>query len=278
MPVSRLARRSAALTMALSFGGSLASAGDNPWAGTPWQPPPDSVSQGPTGAIPYWEPGSGEPPFGEFGSGDKGYGTSGWDWVSPSPPGASSPDYRGSSWYQGFPSGSGRPGSPDGGHLDPATSGWVSDGVSWDQRPAPAGVYRSPARERPAWGAPPSREASGYGVEPWGNAYRPEGGDPRADQLRVPPGTRYGLGPQQAIPGYRFRGDAPLGAGEWSSPPDAWGYRFRPLTDQERGRLGQMPEHGPNYAPGAGAPPFRGEPLLGPESAYGFEPNPWRTR
>jgi len=64
--------------------------------------------------------------------------------------------------------------------------------------------------------------------------------------------------------GYRFRGDNPVGFGGWEAGPHGKGYRFRPLTEQERRRVGSgaaWPGAGPvpggDWSRRPDLPPFR---------------------
>jgi len=140
----------------------------------------------------------------------------------------------------------------------------------------------------PSWQGPADYHQAygGYVFRPWD----------QSDGLKSDPGQRWpapespregahfeGLpfqGPpfQQVSAGYRFRGDPPGSPGQWASAPHLMGYRFRPLTDQEQPRPGLDFESRAGYPTGAGGHQFRGDPMLEPEAAYGFEPNPWQGR
>jgi len=75
--------------------------------------------------------------------------------------------------------------------------------------------------------------------------------------------------------GYRFRGDPASGMANWQSPSRDALYRFRPLDDQELGRL----EGGNAFRPVPQRARDGGwEPSAIPRDAYGFEPGQWRSR
>ena len=80
---------------------------------------------------------------------------------------------------------------------------------------------------------------------------------------------------RDAYPGYRFRGDPPAGRAGWQSGPRDAAWRFRPLDDQELGRM----DRGPSYRPiDRRGEESRRAPAATPGEAYGFEPAPWRSR
>ena len=47
--------------------------------------------------------------------------------------------------------------------------------------------------------------------------------------------------PEIDVRGYRFRGDPVLPGEAWRAPDDQEVYRFRPLSEQEKARMGQTP-------------------------------------
>lgn len=276
MSLGGLVLRGVVLTSALSLSAAPALARDNPWGGTPWQSIGDPRGEGARGEPPQWGPlyegaGFGEPGFGAYT--DKGPE---WDWDLPRMSGASSPAFLSPSRGQGFAPVSGTQGPRL--EIDRdfrALEGPADErlGMGW-QTP---GAQPSSSLERPTW-TPELSGEPGYRGEPRRHGFWHERTTPPANAMAVPGAPNYGYGPQQGVPGYRFRGDGPLGAGGWPSSPYAQGYRFRPLTEQERERLGQVPGSGSTYGPGVADPPFRRRSLTESEAAYGFEPSPWRAR
>ena len=69
-------------------------------------------------------------------------------------------------------------------------------------------------------------------------------GAPDVWQVQTPP-DRLPSAPAPApeeIRGYRFRGDPVLPGEAWRAPDDQEVYRFRPLSEQEKARMGQTPD------------------------------------
>lgn len=78
---------------------------------------------------------------------------------------------------------------------------------------------------------------------------------------------------QDDVGRYRFRGDEHVGA-----DPRYGGYRFRPLTEQERARMDEQPGWRPTgraYAPPSS--PYS-RPSIPEREAYGYEPDGWFGR
>ena len=258
MPLKVIRLRSAALSVVLSISGALASASDLPWERGPWRP--------------FDEPGYGA------GFGGPGAGSPEGDRVNPWSGSPRPPSTQGPAW-------GGSPSYTDGGGAGYDANG-VGDYYGW--RPedpfgaerAPGGAYGDPRRDQAPWG-PDWRGDSSYGWESRQDtpgSRRGSEGPARGPGLAPSPldhAFRHSSG--ASYPGYRFRGDPPSGRGGWSGTPDGMGYRFRPLTDQERSRLDWGPGPWPDETPGGWTRPPRGGGLLEQE-AYGFEPNPWRGR
>lgn len=142
---------------------------------------------------------------------------------------------------------------------------------------AAAGLADSPPIWQGGWGkgSGPPMDQNGpprdTGVPFWGVGPGPEG-------YRTPLVGGYGAGVRDLYPGYRFRGDPPAVGGPWQSGSYESGYRFRPLTDQERMRIGEGPGLRPAYPPGFMGSNRHSDPLPRPETSYGFEPSPRWTR
>lgn len=83
--------------------------------------------------------------------------------------------------------------------------------------------------------------------------------------------------PPAAARGYRFRGDGPVGDGAWSAPGRRDGYRFRPLTEQERERRDNVGGWRPRELERSGERPGRRD-LPPAEEAYGYESDNWFSR
>jgi hypothetical protein len=260
--LTRVPTPSGALTVALLLSGQPAVAADNAWGGGGWQrqetagyeagydaPRGDSygwgvgrgsVSGGYAGQRqnPTWEYGGGAPPPSEAVSSDQ-YS-----------------QYRGVPWDQGVIPGP-RPQVPPGGYLE---SGPVSSA------PTMSG-WRTQMDYRSGYG--------GYVFRPLG---QPDSMEPGGGPMWSGPGSVDGVRIPEVYPGFRFRGDAGDPSGQWSSVPYAMGFRFRPLTDQERDRFDPGTDFGRGYPRGPEAPSMRGEAPIEGGMTYGFEPNPWRGR
>ena len=89
-------------------------------------------------------------------------------------------------------------------------------------------------------------------------------------------GSKGGL-PPAAVRGYRFRGDGFVDDGAWSAPGRRNGYRFRPLTEQERERRDSVGGWRPRELERSGERPVRRDPPPA-EEAYGFESDNWFSR
>lgn len=83
--------------------------------------------------------------------------------------------------------------------------------------------------------------------------------------------------PPAAVRGYRFRGDSPDGDGSGIASDWRGGYRFRPLSEPERKRLGAVRGWRPRERERSGNPPGRPAPLPIDE-AYGYESDNWFRR
>lgn len=165
-------------------------------------------------------------------------------------------------------------GGADGLHAPRKAPRGDSDPYRTDAHQAPqAGPYVDPVLDGGYAGYPMPYDQAPYGgdrVGPhdaaaaWG--YR----DP--DQSAV----RRRFSPTEAN-GYRFRGDDPAGFGRWGAAPYRKGYRFRPLTEQERRRLGSGTRWRPREPEHAGERPRRPDPLPDRE-AYGYRSENWFNR
>lgn len=267
MPLTRATLSSVALTVALSISGQPVSSRDDVWGGYGSQRYPRSGYD-----AGYGEPG--RPPYGvdpepsgyAFGT-DAQLREPSWDYGDPPIPAAFGTGYRD---Y--------RVDEPD---------AWGQGGYAGARREVPPGANRGLGGEP---GSPAGRRwpgAPGHPGDDPGSVFPPpdlvEGLEGRLGPTWSVPGPGYMDPPLETYPGYRFRGDPPTHSGYWQSAPYDTGYRFRPLTEQELGRMNPGPDYRRRYPQGTdpqgtdGAP-FRGEPLLAPDTAYGFEPNPWRAR
>lgn len=120
--------------------------------------------------------------------------------------------------------------------------------------------------------------------DPKGFRFRPgaEASGARSGSTQPPRFEDYGYSepPASAYPSYRFRGDPSPQEGNWRSPSDESLYRFRPLNDQEVGRMDQGSGWRPTERGGDGERPpdpgRRGE--WGSGEAFGFEPRGYGTR
>lgn len=251
MSLRFIALTSVALAVALSFRGQPASANDDPWGGFPGERYPGTGYE--AGYADPWPgpddryrdrtamPGRSTPQFEEP---SRNYG--GW---SP-PPGSRGTglghyrDEESFAWGQSGPRDQGSSGSyPGSGGAGGSSSGYP-------------------------WQAP---DDQGYAFRPRG---LPDGLEPGPGMMWPLPGATFADPPPDAYPGYRFRGDPPAHLGQWQSAPYETGYRFRPLTDQEQGRWGQ--DAGGSRGEWGGAARLS-DPVLQPDAAYGFQPNPWRV-
>jgi hypothetical protein len=120
--------------------------------------------------------------------------------------------------------------------------------------------------------------------DPRGFRFRPgeESGGGRPGSAQPPRFEDYGYSepPASAYPSYRFRGDPSPQQGDWGSPSYDALYRFRPLNDQELGRLDQ----GSGWRPTERRrdrephPDTRRDGEWGPGQAFGFEPGDYGPR
>lgn len=262
VPLSRLCLQSLALTAILSIGAQAVTASDTAWGGPDWQRYPGSGEE--PGYVDWAEGPSGREPW------LRGFH------------GGQSPGPRYPSWGYGEPSGPGPGGVGNGDDraydpaaLGPGGSAWRLGPVSPRPNPGPGFERASPMGYPPPIARDSRADFRVPAGGPWGLSEGPEIGP---GPTRLAPGPGLGDPAPEVYPGYRFRGDPPAHLGQWPSAPYGTAYRFRPLTEQERERWGQAPEDWPGYPEGRGGAPLRGEPALQPETAYGFEPNPWRTR
>jgi len=143
------------------------------------------------------------------------------------------------------------------------------------------GGYREPESTPYSERAP----IGGYGTDPsFGNAggypwYRVEQPDaPRVRDLGYsdPVGLQ---GPLQSAPapGYRFRGDTSDGFRGQADAPWRSGYRFRPLSEQERQRMDLGTGWRPR-SPGPVRERLRRDDPPPAEEAYGYRPDGWFSR
>jgi len=265
--LSRRTLSGVALTVALAISAQPASSRDDAWGGSAWQryqgSDYDAGYRGPTELPNERDPGRSAYPF---------------ETASP---------FREPSWAHDDPSIPATRGAGYGDYRYDEPYGRPQQGYTGAQRGDPPGAFGGRSQGRTSPSERPSPGAPGYQPDYPGSAFPPrelaEGLELGLGQMVPVPGPGYRDPPLETHPGYRFRGDPPAGLGHWQSAPDPMGYRFRPLTEQERGRQDLGPHPRPRYpqgtAPeGTGGVPFRGEPLLQPEAAFGFEPNPWRAR
>lgn len=168
----------------------------------------------------------------------------------------------------GFPAGN-RP-YPRGELPDRAFEGYRRDpcrapGSDIDREPTPGGDFRS---------APPSegRAHSWAGSRHWN---MPETRTPGCSS-QAPVAGELPLVPAR---GYRFRDGMSTGYADQGATPWRNAYRFRPLTEQERRRMGA--ETGWRPRPRVAAPDEgrlrRADPLSA-EEAYGYQPESWFRR
>lgn len=95
---------------------------------------------------------------------------------------------------------------------------------------------------------------------------------------RYPDESGMRWGPPSAVAhGYHFRGDDPAGFGGWGAAPHRNGYRFRPLTEQERQRAGSGTEWRPREPASARERPRRADPLP-VRDAHGYWSENWFNR
>lgn len=139
-------------------------------------------------------------------------------------------------------------------------------------------TYRMPGRD-PYSGGYPGGEYLSYSASDEEPAY---GWDPIA-QRGVPDSFGYGYSGQDLPPGeavpradrrYRFRGDGPAGVDGGGAVPWRPGYRFRPLTGQERRRTDTRVGWRPRVQEPVGEQFYRGDPPP-PRDAYGYQPDGW---
>jgi len=249
VPLSRFTVSSLVLTVALSISGQLSSR-DDLWGAPAWQ-----------------GSGYGGSEEGNFGVVPRGAAA----------PGAVTPGAQDPAWGYGGPSTPGTRGLGFGRSQDDQADAWGQGRFTGPLDQVAPGIYpgsgpdQAPPPGRPWRGVPDYQDY----------VFRPPGVPGSLDfgpgQAGSGPGSGYADPSLEAFQGYRFRGDPPAYLGQWQSAPDDTGYRFRPLTDQERWRWGQ-PEIRPRYTQGAASTPIPGNPLLQPEAELGFEPPPWRAR
>lgn len=218
-----------------------------------------------------------------------GAGTSrGSSWTGPRPgwedpmgfatgvagPDRTAPDWAAPDWIGGDaggvprvsrPSYGASPGNPYSTELPPqAPADW------FDQ--FPTGTYR------------PMDEVPRATNDPRGFRFRPgvESADDRRGTAQPPrfEGYGYSESPASAYPSYRFRGDPSPQQGNWRSPSYDALYRFRPLNDQELGRMDQgsgwRPTERGRDRERRSATRRGGE--WGPGEAFGFEPRDYGPR
>lgn len=261
VPLSPLNLQSFALTAILSIGAQAVYSRDDARGGPDWQRYPGSGQE--AGHAEWASPYGGHPWSRGFQGGE-------------------SPGLQDPSWGYGEPSGSGLGGAGFGDYREDDPYALGQGGSSPPLGPVPPRSNPGPGFEQAPTAVYPSPYAHDYRTHyqfpsggPWGLSDGPGLG---SGSNRLVPSPGLGDPAPEVYPGYRFRGDPPAHPGQWPSAPYGTVYRFRPLTEQERGRWGQVPEHRPGYPEGRGGFPLRGDPSLQPETAYGFEPNLWRTR
>jgi hypothetical protein len=226
VPLRRPPLSNVALTVILLLGGRWSvSSWDDPWGGAAWRP-----DQG------------GGYDTGYGGSGEGTYDSDGRRLVSPvgAPSGFQEPSRA--SWDSPSP-GAGVAGYGD--YDQP--NAWGRGGSAGSPRQLLPGDYPGLGPDRSSSLGPSGQGAPDYPPDLLDPRY-PSRGLPAAvplapGQMRAVPGPGYLDPPRETYPGYRFRGDPPGQLGHWQSAPYDTGYRFRPLTEQERGRLGQVPEY-----------------------------------
>lgn len=102
---------------------------------------------------------------------------------------------------------------------------------------------------------------------------------------RPGPGDSPWLGRQEAgsllrddVGRYRFRGDEQFGADPRIGDLRHGGYRFRPLTEQERGRTAERPGWRPTERTNAPPKPALSRRSIPEREAYGYQPDGWFER
>ncbi len=234
-----------------------------------------SVSFAAEEMLAWGSPYSGEPPArAAGGGGDHGSGP-GWNgprpgWDDPLRSVISATPERGADWTASEPRRARRdagPVFPDG-QGEPYTQGLPAQAPPGWFDQFPSGTYR-PVERAPRT----SDDTPGFRFRP--------GEDGAGDAPPGPPRFEdfgYSEPPASAYPNYRFRGDPAHQRGGWRSQSDQSLYRFRPLNDQELGRMDQgsgwrPAERGRDRRPST---PPRDD--WRPGEAFGFEPGGFGPR
>lgn len=95
---------------------------------------------------------------------------------------------------------------------------------------------------RPGWSGPLKTSCILIGILSAAGAFAQS---PDVWPLQTPPDRLPSVSapaPEIDVRGYRFRGDPVLPGEDWRAPDDQEVYRFRPLSEQEKARMGQAPD------------------------------------
>ena len=157
-----------------------------------------------------------------------------------------------------------------------------SDWNAWSDREVDWNRGHAAGRAERGWsndGEPGERSGNdGVPSDSWGQS----GNQYRFRQEGAPDDWRGGLsGETSGTDGqrYRFRGDSWSGQGDRQDPESEAQYRFRPLSEPERAREGQMPEFRPlEPRPGASRQPGLYDSMRAPVRRESVEPDSWYER
>ncbi|MCG6860441.1 MAG: hypothetical protein LJE70_04050 [Chromatiaceae bacterium] len=168
----------------------------------------------------------------------------------------------------------------DGSYVPSEAGKWAHDGYRWDvYRPPGSDAYLGHFSDDGYPSYPLPDDVEGYRREPVMHS----------DRLDFPPDpypAPYGYSDHSAFPGerataapggYGVRGDRRVGYAGWGTPPWQQGYRFRPLTEQERGRM----DTGTGWRPKVLDPVaqrLRGSGPVPAEDTFGYQPDSWTQR
>ena len=157
---------------------------------------------------------------------------------------------------------------------------WAYDGYRKDPYQA---VKQEPYPGQPSGsGYLPYRSLGNRVRLPWQSAVQSDIPEPRPfGYMRAYSHSGRGILPGAHAPGsangFGFRDDGPGGFEGWGAPPWRQGYRFRPLTEQERKRMDNRVGWRPRVA-NPGWEQFRGADPMPAEGAFGYKPDSWFQR